>query len=212
MRYLAAFLVLGTLTVAAAPAHAVMIGGEVYGSFNTYAMGDWNDIIDEANAAGASIDNINNGISGGIGGRIWTGPNVMLAVAWEPLFASTEGSGAEVKLNGNSFVATIAYMVPVGTNARYGVGAGGGFYMLNGELIDTGSTFELEGSTVGFHVLGLAEWTVSPGFGITAGAGYRGAKISDTELEGQSQDPEFETDYSGVTGRVGVVFYLPNSN
>jgi hypothetical protein len=47
---------------------------------------------------------------------------------------------------------------------------------------------------------------------VTAGVGYRAAKIDDTEADGVSQDPKIETDYSGVTGRVGVVFYLPNGN
>jgi hypothetical protein len=74
-----------------------------------------------------------------------------------------------------------------------------------------GTTIELEGSTVGFHFLGMGEWTVSPGFGVLAEAGYRIAKISDTQLDGESNDPEFETDYSGFTGRAGLVFYLPTN-
>jgi hypothetical protein len=213
MRFVALVLAFSILGSFAQPAQAVTIGGEVYGSFNTYAMDDWNDLFDEANQLGADFDEISSGISGGIGGRLWASPNVLIAVAWEPLFASTEDAGVEAKLDGNAFVGTLAYMIPVGTNARYGVGAGGGFYSLNGEIAETGEdTIELTGSTVGFHILGLAEWIVSPGFGITAGAGYRGAKITDTEADGQSQIPEFETDYSGITGRVGVVFYLPNGN
>jgi hypothetical protein len=176
-------------------------------------MDDWNDLLNEANQAGANFDEIKSSISGGIGGRLWASPNVMIAAAWEPLFASTEDSGTELKLNGNSFLATIAYMVASGANARYGVGVGGGLYSLSGAIAETGfPDLELKGSTVGFHVLGLAEWLVSPGFGVTAGAGYRAAKIDDTEADGESQDPKLETDYSGVTGRLGVVFYLPNGN
>lgn len=213
MRLLSALFALAVLATFAAPAHAFVLGGEVYGAFNTYAMDDWNDLIDEANDMGADIDNITTGFGGGIGGRMWANPNVMFAVTWEPLFASTEGSGSELNLTGHGVTGTVAYMVPVGDNARYGIGGGGGLYLLKGTLKDSGfPDSDLEGSTVGFHILGLAEWILSPGFGITAGAGYRGAKIGDTELDGQSSDPEFETDFSGFTGRVGVVFYLPNSN
>jgi len=212
MRYIIPLAALALVTVAAVPAHAVTFGGEVYGAYNSYAMDDWNDLINEANQAGASIDEINGGIAGGIGLRLWANPNVMFAVAWEPLFASTEGSGAELNLDGNAFVGTVAYMVPVGERAKYGVGAGGGFYSLSGDVKDTGDpTVDLTGSVFGFHFLGLAEWNVSPGFGVTAGAGYRVAKIDDTEADGQSANPKFETDYSGFTGRVGVVFYLPSN-
>lgn len=213
MRFLSALLAIGVLACSSAPAQAVVLGGEVFGAFNTYAMDDWNDLIDEANDSGADIDNITTGFGGGIGGRLWASPNVMFAVTWEPLFASTEGSGAELTMTGNGFTGTVAYMVPVGTNARYGIGGGGGFYSLSGTLKDAGiPDVDLGGSAVGFHVLGLAEWIISPGFGITAGAGYRNANISDTEADGQSSDPEFETDFSGFTGRFGVVFYMPNSN
>lgn len=213
MRSLAALLSFAALTLAAAPAGAVVIGGEVFGAFNTHVMGDWNDQIDEANDSGANIDNITTGFGGGIGARIWPGPNVMIAAGWEPLFASTDGSGTELDLTGHGVTGTLAYMFPAGDNARYGIGGGGGMYILSGTLKDSGSPdVDLGGSTFGFHVLGLAEWTVSPGFGITAGAGYRVANIGDTEADGQSADPEFETDFSGFTGRVGVTFYLPNSN
>jgi len=213
MRHCIALAALAIFAVAAAPAHAVTFGGEVYGAYNTYAMDDWNDLIKEANQSGASIDEINGGIAGGIGLKVWANPNVMFAVAWEPLFASTEGNGATLNLDGNAFVGTVAYMVPVGEVAKYGVGAGGGYYSLSGEIKDSGSpSIDLKGNVFGFHVLGLAEWTVSPGFGVTAGAGYRAAKIDETEADGVVTDPVFETDYSGFTGRVGVVFYLPTSN
>jgi hypothetical protein len=71
-------------------------------------------------------------------------------------------------------------------------------------------TAKLSGSGVGFHANALAEWTVSPGFGVTAAAGYRMAKVTDTKLNDVSLDPKFETDYSGFIGRAGLVFYLPS--
>ncbi len=210
MRYATLLLcVLAAGSLFAAPVHAVELGAEVYGSFNTYQMGDWNDLVDESNAAGANFDNINNGISGGIGARVWANPNVMVAATWEPLFASTEDMGMKANLDANAFLATVAYMVPNG-NAKYGVGVGGGIYSISGKLESPGDpSIDLGGSTFGFHFLGLAEWTVSPGFGVTAGAGYRVAKIDDTEADGQSVNPKIATDYSGFTGRVGVAFYLP---
>jgi hypothetical protein len=120
--------------------------------------------------------------------------------------------GTTLTLDANAFLGTVGYFFPTQGTARYGVGAGVGYYTLAGDISGAGTTFDLEGSTVGFHFLGMGEWTVSPGFGVMAEAGYRIARISDTEIDGESADPEFETDYSGFTGRAGLVFYLPTSN
>ena len=67
---------------------------------------------------------------------------------------------------------------------------------------------DIGGSTVGFHFLGLTEWTPSPGFGVTGAIGYRVAKIDETEFDGV-KDPNSETDYSGLMLRAGLAFYLP---
>jgi len=214
MRYVCMLSVaLAASAVGSAPAHAAMFGGEVYGQFNTHTLGDWNDLIDEANNMGANFDNVTTSFSGGIGARMWASPNVMISAAWEPLFPSTEDQGTEVKLTANAILGTVAYFFPTAGNGKYGIGGGVGFYSLSGKITEPGNPdLELKGNTVGFHVLGLAEWIVSPGFGVTAGAGYRVANIGDTELDGMSSDPKTETDYSGFMGRAGLVFYLPSAD
>lgn len=197
----------------AAPLHAATFGGEVYGQFNTYSMGDWNDAIDAINAfGGTNFDNINNGISGGLAARMWATPNWMFSLGWEPLFASTEDSpsGSKIKLNANAVLLTAGYFFPTPSAGKYGIAAGLGYYHLGGKVEETGyPSADLTGNAIGFHVLGQAEWMVSPGFGVTAGAGYRMAKIGDTKLEGTSATPKLETDYSGFTGRLGLTFYMP---
>jgi hypothetical protein len=79
---------------------------------------------------------------------------------------------------------------------------------MNGKIEST-SDLKLEGSTVGFHFMGLMEYTVKPGFALTGSAGYRVAKIKDTQVQNVSASPELETDYSGLTLRAGMAFYLP---
>jgi len=197
-----------------APAHAVTWGGEVFGAFNTYSMKDWNDLIDTANQSGANADNISNGFGGGLGLRVWPSNTWMISGTWEPMFASTEDkvSGDKIKLNGNSIQGTVAYFFPTTAKARYGLGAGLGAYMLGGEATSTSSpTVDLKGTGIGFHFVGMGEWEVSPGFGITGTAGYRVANVSDTEFNGQSPSPKFETDYSGLILRAGMVFMMPSS-
>ncbi|HET9326601.1 MAG TPA: outer membrane beta-barrel protein [Candidatus Eisenbacteria bacterium] len=200
------------MAFAAAPAMAMTIGGEVFGSFDTHAMSDWKDVTDDINALGGEIDEPTSSWGGGLGLRMWPNSTWMIAATWEPIFLTREEevTGDELKLDANSFQGTVGYFFPTTGTAKYGLGAGVGYYTLNGEFGDGGP--ELTGSTVGFHFLGMGEWTVSPGFAITGSAGYRIANIADTKADDVSADPEFETDYSGFMVRAGLAFYMPGAS
>ena len=198
-----------------APAHAMTWGGEVFGAFNTHSMSDWNDqIVAPVNQGGGNMDEFGNGFGGGLGLRFWPNNNFMLAATWEPIFLTRKEdvTGAEFKLDANAFEATGGYFFPTTGPAKFGVGAGLGFYQMSGEITGTGTADgDLTGSTVGFHFMGMMEWTVSPGFAVTGNAGYRIANIADTKLNDVSSNPEFETDYSGLMLRAGLAFYMPSS-
>lgn len=208
-------LAIGCVAAIAAPAAAANVGGEVFGAFNTHSMSDWNErVVAPANQAGGNMDEFSNGYGGGLGLRMWPNSNWMVSATWEPLFVSREEkvSGDVAKLNANAFEATAGYFFPTSSQARFGLGAGLGIYALGGEITSTSSPdIKLEGSTVGFHVMGLMEWTVRPGFAVTGNAGYRIANIKDTQVDNQSATPELATDYSGLTLRAGLAFYLPRA-
>lgn len=213
-KWLLPLLVLSIAVAPAMPAHAMTWGGDIFGAFNTHTMGDWNDAIDASNAGGSDFDNINSSIGGGIGLRILPNPTWMIEGTWEPLFPTTEDnvSGDKLELTANSFQGTLTYFFPTAGKSKFGLGGGVGFYTLNGKGESAGSPdVEVKGSGVGFHVLGMGEWEVSPGFAMFGGAGYRMAKITDTEINGVSTVPETETDFSGLTIRAGLAFYMPSS-
>jgi len=199
----------------AAPAAAANVGGEVFGAFSTHSMKDWNErVVAPANQAGGNMDEFSNGYGGGLGLRMWPNRQWMVSATWEPLFVSREEkvSGDVAKLNANAFEATAGYFFPTSSQARFGLGAGLGIYSLGGEVTSSSSSaIKLEGSTVGFHFLGLMEWAVQPGFAITGNAGYRVANIKDTKADNVSATPELATDYSGLMLRAGVAFYLPRA-
>ena len=206
--------VLGVLALVPVAASAATFGGEVYGAFNTHTMGDWNDVIDDANTSGGNFDNVSSDLTGGLDLRMWASPNWMFSAGWEPLFLNTEDSSSDTKLtlDANAFTFTGAYYFPSSSKARYGLGAGLGYYVSGGSIESPSSpTVDIDGSGVGFHFLGLGEWTVSPGFSITAASGYRVAKLSSTELtDGTTTvDSPYDSDYSGFMGRVGLAFYMP---
>jgi len=208
----AVLLAMCCVTAFAATASAATVGGEVFGAFSTVSMKDWNErIVAPVNQGGGNMDEFSSALGGGLGLRVWPNSNWMLSATWEPLYASrTEKvSGDEANLNANAFEATAGYYFPSSTPARFGVGGGIGYYSLGGEINSSSSTLKLEGSTVGFHVMGLMEWTVKPGFAITGSAGYRVADIKDTKVDNVSATPEMSTDYSGMTLRAGFAFYLP---
>ncbi len=188
-------------------ASAVTVGGEVFGALNTYNMEDVNDALDLANASGADFDELSSGLTGGIGMRMWASPNWMLSATWEPLFLETESSTTSEtrNLDANSFQFGAAYFFPSVTPWKYGFGAGVGMYTIGGETTDpaaTPTTTAVEGSGAGFHVMAMTEWTVSPGFSITGGAGYR---MADIEIDNSTST----ANYSGFMGRLGLAFYLP---
>jgi len=201
------FLVMCAVAATAAFPYAVSaatFGGEVFGAYNTYSMEDVNDDIDALNAAGGDFDKFGSGMTGGLGLRMWASPQFMLAAHWEPLFLETDDSGVTLNADANSYQLTGGYFFPSTSNAKYGIGAGLGYYTLAGSIESPIGSTDADGSGVGFHVLGMGEWTVSPGFGITAGAGYRFADIEIDDSGGEKMD------YSGFMGRVGLAFYLPS--
>ncbi len=210
------------LAVAPSLAAAGTFGVEVFGGFNSYSMSDVNDLTKDSNqSSGTNFETVSNGLSAGLGVRMWANQNWLLSAAWEPLFASTESSTIvteKVNLNANSFQVSGTYFVPSNTNAKYGLGAGVGYYSISGEnevTSPTPSTEKIEGSGPGFHVVGVGEWTVNKTWSITGSAGYRVASIEMKDKDGDaiptSSGSNATADYSGFIGRAGVVMYFPNS-
>ena len=209
-------LALGCVSAMVAPAAAANWGGEFFGAYSTHSMKEWHDrIVAPANQSGGDMEEFGSGYGGGLGVRMWPNSNWMVSATWEPLFVSSEEkvSGDEAKLNANAFEATAGYFFPSSSQTRFGIGAGLGIYHLDGEVTSTsGNSVKLDGSTVGFHIHGLMEYALRPGFAITGNAGYRIANIADTKIDNTSVTPdELSTDYSGLALRAGFAFYLPRA-
>lgn len=187
-------------------ASAAKVGGEVFGAFNTHGMNDVNDALEASNLGfGTDFDDIKSGLTGGIAVRVWPTGNWMLSAAWEPLFleSNDDASSTTFNVDAQSFQATAGYFFPSMMPAKFGVGAGAGIYNISGEVSDPTGSVEVAGSGLGFHLMGMTEMTVSPGFAVTGGLGWRWADIEVDDANGSTAD------YSGVMARVGLSFYLP---
>jgi hypothetical protein len=202
-----------------------------FGGYNTYAMDDVNDVIDEVNAdpdvmdAGISLDKVSGGFGLGGGIQIWAADSWVISAEYERLFASTKDEGnvlgtpvsVELSIPADAFVLTAAYLFPSASKARFGLGAGAGYYSTSGtqEVASPGIAFseEANGSGIGFHVLGVMDYAASSQIHLGLRAGYRIAKTSDLEdstgdkienLDGS----ESQADWSGLMTRAGITFLL----
>ena len=206
------------LALSPALAAAATFGLEGFGSFSTYSMKDVNDAIAASNQSGSNFNDVSNGLSGGLGARVWANQNWLLGASWEPLRASTESNATSAKFNVNaqSFQASGTYFLNSATNSRYGFGAALGYYSIGGKAEDPTGSSKIEGSGVGFDFHGSGEWTVNKQWSFAGTAGYRIANVemkdeSGNNLQTASGD-NATADYSGFMGRVGVVMYFPSSS
>ena len=223
--------VVATLAAAFFLPSTACAGGEwgisAFAGYNTYAMSDLNDeVIGPINlllaGTGYSMDEVSGGLGFGGGLRYRTPGNIMIGVDFERLGGSTDlsvpGGSFEIKTAANAFTGTIVYYFPSASRARFGLGAGLGFYSSAGEvtLFDDVTleedTEDLEGSGVGFHGVGALDLTLSSSAHLEANVGYRFAKTTDLEIAGTKQttsDGDDATlDWSGLMTRVGFTFYF----
>ena len=219
-RFKACLVALSLFALAAVPSLAVAgsFGLEAFGSFSTYSMKDVNDGIAAANLAGSKFDDVSTGLSGGLGARMWANQNWCLAANWEPLRASTESATTNEKfnVNANSFQFSGTYFLPSATNARYGFGAGLGYYSIGGKAEDPTGSAKIEGSGAGFQFHGTGEWSVNKQWAVTGTAGYRLANVEMKDSNGNNlttaSGSNATADYSGFLGRVGLVMYFPTAS
>ncbi len=189
---------------------ATTAGVQVFGSFNTHAMDDVNAAIEADNQNGYAYEELDGGFTGGAGLRVRQGDGWAFDLTWEPLFLETEdaANGSKWNMDAHSIQLGAAYFFPGPSRLKLGAGGGVGLYSVTGENEDPSqipSRLSVEGSGVGYHLLAVGEWAVSPGFAVIGGAGYRMAEV---EIDGSTNDST--VDYSGFTGRLGLALYFPS--
>src|SRR5262249_42961504 len=120
----------------------------------------------------------------------------------------------DVPANGVTLGAT--YLFPSSRKARFGLGAGIGYYSASGkfEAEGSGGTFsdDVKGHGVGFHAMGVVDSPLSNTLHLDLGVGYRYAKSSNLEVAGvealNADGSKAKIDWSGLMSRVGMTFYF----
>jgi hypothetical protein len=200
-----------------------------------YKMGDLNAGINAVNAALQSVPGVagtgfklkdlkgGGGVGGGI--RVWPRENLVIEGDWMRL---TGASTASVPLSaqpgapalkgraaapGQSLGLTVGYFFfrPL-KNLGVGVGAGGAYYICDGEYEFSFPNFHerinLHGTGFGAHGLVLADLRLSNIVHLEGAAGYRLAKTGGLKNRGvplyNADGSEFKADYSGLITRFGL--------
>ncbi len=201
-----------TLVATSSSAASMRWGGQVFGSWDTRAMDDWNQLIDDANEFGANYDNIENGFAFGVGPSVMINDQWELGLKYERVMASkSEDQGTEVAPTANAFGLTAGYWFPSSSTMNFGLQASVDYMTLASTLSDPSEELEITGSGVGFMFGAASRMAFSPAFSGVLSLGYRMADVEIEEIGGQ--DPtgsglESE-DYSGVVARVGFSFHQP---
>lgn len=225
----AASLLTAFLAFALAPPASAsgQFGIGAFGTYGAYKMGDLNDELITplndllaASGSGLRMDKINNGFGFG-GGLRWKSPsNILVAVDYERLAASSkvsDGTGSfELKVPANAVVGTVTYLLHSTTNLHFGFAGGLGYYTADGSATladpDTSFTDKLKGHGIGFHAGAVMDVTLSDQLHLNVFGGWRQAKTTDLKDNDvklvKSNGDDATLDWSGVTARVGLDLYF----
>jgi len=211
-----------------ASASSMRWGISGFGGYQTYSMSDVNDFTAEVNDSAAangltgSLEDVKHGVGFG-GGFRGMNEKCIFSLDYVRLNASTsadfsDGSGntvnAEFKVPANGVTVGAAYLFPSSHKARFGLGAGIGYYASDAKVTVGGASAfnDVKGHGVGFHGMGLMDSPLSNAVHVELAAGYRYAKTSNLEIDGQEalnpDGSKAKIDWSGLMTQLGLTFYF----
>jgi len=220
-----------------ASAGSMRYGVAGFFGYQTYSMSDVNNGLADANDQLAtdgftgSFDDIKHGVGFG-GGLHAMNESWLASLEYTRLDASTSADitdtssgttvSSEFKVPANGVTAGAAYLFPSSHKARFGLGAGVGYYNTSGKFnaVDPSSgastSEDVKGHAIGFHGIGMVDTPVSNVLHVELQAGYRYAKTSNFEVGGvqalNSDGSKAKIDWSGLMTRFGLTFYFGQSH
>jgi hypothetical protein len=224
MRRIPSLLLTGLFLLLASTAFAApQFGISIFTGYQGYQMGQINNAINNVQdalsepAERAEIDNLTGAMSLGGAVRVDLNPLMRVYVEYEHLgdktgFGNNLGT-FHLEPEADVIILGGTYFLPSTSTTRFGVGGGVGIYTFSGNANSTVSWYttttsasvDLGGDTVGFHVRGEMELTLTPQWQLDAGLGYRWAQ---GDLTVAGHDSGVDLDWSGLMTRIGFTFVL----
>ena len=190
-----------------------VLGIRTFGGYDTYAMGDWNDIRRGLFIPASEFSRPKDGWSLGVGAELALRKTLSPTLAYERLTPGrmAEVNGQKMKLPANVMLLEAEYRRPVRPRLQIGIGGGAGYYQLGEEVESPGTARNFAGDAFGGQAFGLGEWDMTPAVTFGLDVGYRWAKVSVSEVNQLPPDFGIDVDYSGLTTRL-VLRFLPRRN
>ena len=197
--------------VAAGPALAqTAVGVRVFGGYDTYAMGDAEDIRHALFIPSSEYSTPRDGYSMGVGAELAWRQSLSLTFSYERLTPGrmSEVNGQKMQLPCNALLLEAEYRRRLRPRFMIGAGLGGGYYQLGEEIESPGTDRDLEGSAFGGQAFAIGEWEMTPVATLGLDIGYRAAKVGVDHVNREPPFTDVEVDYSGLITRL-VLRYMP---
>lgn len=209
-RHTAALLLVAAACLAPRPADAQGLGIRAFGGYNTYAMGDANDIRRGLFIPTSLYSTPKDGFSLGIGGEWSVRSWLSVTASYERLVVGrmAEINGQKMKLPANAFLLEFEHRRRLRPRVMVGVAAGGGYYQLGEEVESPATSRNYEGSSFGGQAFALGEYEWTPAASIGLDLGYRWAKVDVSKVNANPPPIGIDVDYSGLHTRI-VLRYMP---
>ena len=206
-------LVVAALLVPRSALPQAATGLRTFGGYNTYAMGDANDIRRGLFIPSRTFSTPRDGHSLGVGAELALRRSLSFTASYERLVPGRmcEVNGEKMRLPANALLLEAEYRRPMGSRYRAGLGGGGGYYQLGEEVESPGTSRNFEGGTLGGQAFALGEWDMTAAVSVGLDVGYRWARVGVDKVNRQTPSFEIDVDYSGLNTRL-VLRYLPRRN
>lgn len=187
----------------------VALGARAFGGYNTYAMGDREDIERGLRVPPGSLAVSDDGYSLGVGAELAWGLSLAVTASYERLVPGrmSEVNGEKLRLPANALLFEAEYRRRLRPRIRVGVGAGGGYYQLGEETESPGTGRNFEGGAFGSQAFGLGEWDLTSTTSIGLDVGYRWASVAVSKVNRQPPSFDINVDYSGLHTRLVLRFH-----
>jgi len=190
-------------------------------AWSTYVMSDVNDDIGAINRAlqgsGLSMDEINGGFGFGLAAGAGLPGGLAIGVGYDRLTASSDVGDASGSLEydfpANAFRFIVEYAFRGQGQVRARVGGAAGLVSEAGEVRVTATgagsvAGDIDGTGPLFELFAGGDWWGSPNVALTGMVGFRYARATDVEVEGQpiynASGDRYSVDYSGLLIRAGI--------
>jgi hypothetical protein len=216
MSRVAAFALAATVFLAPHGAHAQSgVGLRVFGGYNTYAMGDAEDIRRGLQIPPAQFSVPEDGPSFGVGAELAWRRGLSFTFSYERIAVGRMGEvkignqpGQETQFPCNALLLETEYRRRLKPRIMIGAAGGLGYYQLGEEVESPATGRDFEGESFGGQAFAIGEWEVTPAASLGLDVGYRWAKIGVDKVNRAAPFTDIEMDYSGLNTRI-VLRYLP---